>query len=376
MTRERRSRPRETPGELGFIQINRDEGGRILNISETGLCFESFTSIERENPLRFWFSLDLRERIYAGGKLAWLDRDRRIGGLRFFDLSAKAQRHLREHLKNTGKEQAQPNRRVLFVALAEPSAEEVAATPQVIDGAALQESMRGTRYSRRPGSEAVLGRYADARQADAAAVSAIGMVPLERYRTTRRRQFFRGVLLGAAASLAIGAVAQKYFGGKQRTFSSGAPGTVPVRATPGAPETPASTGALEGEGRPKSAAAGVLVPAAAVSAVPRAAQAAGAEAHESEKKAGKKPSASPQKLWAAVQQGSMKAAVELAERYVQGNGVPLNCDQARILLLVASEKNNADAIRRLRELDKTGCPIAPPVSVPKTPSPTTEPNKP
>ena len=64
----------------------------------------------------------------------------------------------------------------------------------------------------------------------------------------------------------------------------------------------------------------------------------------------------PQQLWAAVQRGSDKAAVELADHYLQGEGVPVNCDQARILLLVASEKNNADAIRKLHDLDKKGCP--------------------
>jgi len=35
---------------------------------------------------------------------------------------------------------------------------------------------------------------------------------------------------------------------------------------------------------------------------------------------------------------------------------PKHCDQARVLLLGASEKRNAGAIKRLQELDKTGCP--------------------
>ena len=64
----------------------------------------------------------------------------------------------------------------------------------------------------------------------------------------------------------------------------------------------------------------------------------------------------PQQLWASVQAGDTKAAVALAELYIDGEGVPQNCDQARVLLLVASEKRNAGAIKRLQELDKTGCP--------------------
>jgi len=73
-----------------------------------------------------------------------------------------------------------------------------------------------------------------------------------------------------------------------------------------------------------------------------------------------KKSATPERLWAAVQAGDTAAAVALAERYLHGDGVPENCLQARVLLLVASEKKNAEAIRKLNELDKTGCPSSAP----------------
>jgi TPR repeat protein len=54
----------------------------------------------------------------------------------------------------------------------------------------------------------------------------------------------------------------------------------------------------------------------------------------------------------------MTAAVELAEHYIKGDGVPQNCQQARVLLLMASEKRNEAAIKRLHELDQdpTTCP--------------------
>ncbi len=71
-----------------------------------------------------------------------------------------------------------------------------------------------------------------------------------------------------------------------------------------------------------------------------------------------KKSTPPAQLWAAVQAGNTRAAVVLAEDYIQGQGVPKNCQQARILLLMASEKRNAAAIKRLHELDedKETCP--------------------
>jgi len=70
----------------------------------------------------------------------------------------------------------------------------------------------------------------------------------------------------------------------------------------------------------------------------------------------KKIPATPQQLWSSVQAGNTKAAVALADLYLRGDGVPVNCDQARVLLLVASKENNAEAIKKLQDLEATGCP--------------------
>jgi TPR repeat protein len=64
----------------------------------------------------------------------------------------------------------------------------------------------------------------------------------------------------------------------------------------------------------------------------------------------------PDQLWTLVQAGNSTAAAALAELYIKGEGVPQSCAQARVLLLVASEKRSAAAIKRLAELDKGGCP--------------------
>ena len=46
----------------------------------------------------------------------------------------------------------------------------------------------------------------------------------------------------------------------------------------------------------------------------------------------------------------------LADIYLRGDGVPVNCDQARVLLFVASKENDAEATKKLQDLDETGCP--------------------
>src|SRR5579859_8275734 len=72
----------------------------------------------------------------------------------------------------------------------------------------------------------------------------------------------------------------------------------------------------------------------------KAAESAGQPALADSKRS-KKISATPQQLWASVQEGNSHAAVALADLYIRGEGVPVNCDQARVLLLVDSEKKNA-----------------------------------
>lgn len=61
-------------------------------------------------------------------------------------------------------------------------------------------------------------------------------------------------------------------------------------------------------------------------------------------------------LWALVEAGDARAAVTLGDIYLRGDGVPVDCDQARVLLYVASKENNAEGTRRLQDLEENGCP--------------------
>lgn len=379
MTRERRLQTREIPAELAFIQIARDDGGRIRDISENGLCFETFAPIEQEKHLRFWFSLNLRDRIEASGTLAWIDAERKIGGLRFLDLSARTQRHLRAHLKNVSIEEQTAKGSAFLAALKKQSSTELALKQRPVDDSALGKDIFGRGVFGANTQPERSGQPAD----DSRSSNLIGMVSLERHLKTMRRQFIRGILLGAVVTLALASVGAKYFGPRPARSGPGASTAPPIGLTAGGPVTPASPGTIEGQDtsnsalsryspdNPRSAAS---LRSASSSEVSRGADKTHAEPREGESKLSKKPSATPEQLWAAVRRGNATAAVALADRYLQGDGVPQHCDQARVLLLVASEKNNADAIRKLHELDSTGCPAPSATSTP--PSPVQAPNNP
>jgi len=60
-------------------------------------------------------------------------------------------------------------------------------------------------------------------------------------------------------------------------------------------------------------------------------------------------------LWSAVQAGDTVAEVALAQLYLTGDGVPRNCEQARVLLRAASKSGNVEALEQLHKLDKSTC---------------------
>ncbi len=60
-------------------------------------------------------------------------------------------------------------------------------------------------------------------------------------------------------------------------------------------------------------------------------------------------------LWKAIAKHNGNATVLLADLYLKGDGVPKNCDQARILLDSAALQGTKDAGERLRHLQAFGC---------------------
>ena len=59
-------------------------------------------------------------------------------------------------------------------------------------------------------------------------------------------------------------------------------------------------------------------------------------------------------LWKATAKGNPEAPVQLANMYVEGNGVPRSCEQAVVLLKTAADKDNVLARNRLGSMYATG----------------------
>jgi hypothetical protein len=90
MDTERRKAARKRLNQLAYIRIGADNGGLISDLGQGGLGFQTIAGIENEGPLRFWFTLDSDDRVQATGQLVWTDESRKVGGLRFTQISKQA----------------------------------------------------------------------------------------------------------------------------------------------------------------------------------------------------------------------------------------------------------------------------------------------
>ena len=86
---ERRQTPRSTMERLAYINIEPNNGGIVLNVSDQGLCFHSIAPVVRNGKLRFSL-LEQNRKIEADGELVWMDDGQKVGGVRFSALPAEA----------------------------------------------------------------------------------------------------------------------------------------------------------------------------------------------------------------------------------------------------------------------------------------------
>jgi len=83
-----------------YINIEPNNGGIVLNVSDGGLCFHSYDPVKpngNNGKIRFWFS-DQNQRIEADSTLVWTDETQK-GGLRFAALPPEAREKIRDWIK-------------------------------------------------------------------------------------------------------------------------------------------------------------------------------------------------------------------------------------------------------------------------------------
>jgi len=375
MNANRRLQERKKPEPTVFCKLGDEESGSVLNLSEDGLCFESLTPIEEKDLLHLRLSVDPNSAIEATGQLAWIDPAKLTGGLRFLALSAPAREQIRAWLSETstafsGTNGAATEKWVIWQEMSVPSTSLVPIAHHRAE--TRRQFLRGVsvgfwicavvmipifRYAggTEPGSpERTTASAIRAGQSSAERTQALVAQPLHSRnvpRSGQRAPQRDPVSPSALISEPTATNPLPREPAAVRAISVAAPTGSPTRQSPQTVRvssrdlmtrrsSPSATPQPAKAEQPLEASQAAVAPAPAASNVYQP----------------KKVLAKPQQLWSALQAGNMKAAVALADLYTRGEGVPVNCEQARILLRVASEKKNAEARRKLQELDKGGCP--------------------
>ena len=353
---------RKVPAQFGFIQIFGDEGGRILDFSEAGLAFESFSPVASTKTLQFWFSLNLKDRVEATGEVVWLDSTSKVGGLRFMNLTDRAMRHIRAQYTDSFRSDADHKRHRFLAALSKQHSMRAAETTT---GENCDAPPNRVHQASAPfGNVLVCDKVLE--NPPVPPLDSTDLISLQRHVAACRRQFVFGTVLGFLLASSAAFVAFRFWAAGHlpasahssspaESQSSVIPGTTASNSGP----QPGTPNTLDARGHSSKNLQSVASVRGFGNETALPANSADAFSRSTSKNVQKK-SATPERLWAAVQAGDTTAAVTLAERYLHGDGVPENCLQARVLLLVASEKKNPEAIRKLSELDKTGCPSSAP----------------
>jgi len=99
---ERRQAPRMVVETLAYINLDRGNGGMMLNISEGGLCFRAVVPVQKLATIHVRLSEPYLQ-IEVDAELAWSDEGQKKGGLRFINLTDQDREKIRNWIRKSAK---------------------------------------------------------------------------------------------------------------------------------------------------------------------------------------------------------------------------------------------------------------------------------
>jgi PilZ domain len=373
---DRRCVQRKRLGGISYLEFEAGRGGIVLDASEKGLGFRAADAVQQLGPsrIRIWTSPRPEERIEITGTVVWTDSSNKTGGLRFIETGAGSSDQIRTWLWRPSELEASP---------------QFQAFPRPARSAEKRPEVRGeTRQNANPPRSPVASRA----KTQLGEARPIGLRPIpglsslftsnlpgqsQGSQASQRGIAYRlatgfliGVFVVAGAVLfemfrpEVGALlihlGEKITGiGPQRQTSSPPPSSAPVPALP-SPSTEAKPAVLQKEASGDSA----LPPDSSRQvnsqspslAIPRTKEAPDPSPYRRSPNSAQDRSAEVTRLWSAVASGDSSAEVDLARLYLRGDGVPRNCEQAKVLLKAAAKRGSVEARQQLKEQQTSGCP--------------------
>jgi PilZ domain len=379
MGMERRGVQRKRPVGISYFQFEAGSGGIVLDASEKGLAFQSADAIQRLGPSRLCISPRPEQRIEVRGDVIWTDRSRKNGGLRFVEQGPETTRQIREWLKQScGPETSERNAEFPWPSSAVHGAHggQRHGSPTSSSSAAGPRPRTETRENEAPGPRP-LDPWPPLFTADLPWQSPDFQPASRRFLRNVATGFLTGVLVLTSVVLfadvhlveklrpkiadSLIHLGERLNGNANLQPAGSSPSAgaapVPARATSGAEstveaptqETPDDTHWGLGPSGQND------VP----TSEPETASTKQTAEHSVKRRKvrlARERSEQAMQLWAAVGAGDSRAEVNLARLYMKGEGVPRNCEQARILLRAAAKSGNREARQQLLKLRTSGCP--------------------
>ena len=228
MSTERRQQARKVPKDFTYIRVGEDSGGRVLNVSEQGLCFEALSPIRYIESFPFWLSFNLIDRIDGEGAVVWVDTAKRTAGIRFMELSEYAREQIRAWMSETVLEETAVSVDGAQVIDLPLSSSETVELP--LPEAESSESVSHTelanvgeaahRFALSTEGPAEEDGYAEWESSPTRAAELTELVPLRRHLTAARMQFVRGILVGVGVGAVIVLPLFKYKSIRQKEASA------------------------------------------------------------------------------------------------------------------------------------------------------------
>ena len=376
MQTDRRCVQRKRPGGIPYLEFEAGRGGIVLDASEKGLGFRAAGAVQQLGPsrIRIWISPRPEERIEITGNVVWADSSNKTGGLRFIETGEDSSDQIRTWLWQPSELEVSPQ----FQQFPGPgrSAQKLPEVPH--------ETRHNANLPRSPVASRATAEVAEGRPIGLRPIP--GLPSLFASNLPRQSQDSQASQLGIAYRLATGFLigvlimavvvlfemfrpqvgawlihlGEKVTGiGPQRQTSTPPPSLSPVTTYP-SPFAEAKPEVL-----PKEASGDSALPPdsyrqvtsqSANLAIPRTKEDPDRPADRRLPNSAQDRSAEVTRLWSAVASGNYSAEVDLARLYLKGDGMPKNCEQAKVLLQAAGKHGSVEALQQLKELRTSGCP--------------------
>jgi hypothetical protein len=409
MADDRRS-PRRVANTVHTFQLEPKNDAVVLNFSDAGMGFRARNPLmTQRGPIRFSFS-ENGQQFEAIGELAWTDSTRKTGGLCLDSLPQVDRQRIQKWID----QEITPRKAPAVSERATPAPSEfpvpAADQPQANTQSNTQSNAQSNVQSEvRPGPSFTLPNTPPPQSAQP------GFALFEDYpRPNRytwdpemaaayppRTKFISGFLTGAFVAALIAAILFFVFGDQAESLRSqlgerlgvassphtppatGLPAPVPPAAVPSPtvpPELPESSTAqtppvsgpppvFGGDSKlssgPPNIATGPPLPDNHIARAPEGSAPKTGDPGDEDLALAQRylgsnsrpgdAAAATRFLWAAVQQGNVKAEIILAGLFARGDGVTKSCEQARVLLRAAAEKGSSEASTQLAQIIRSGC---------------------